>query len=400
MNLKTAVASALLGTLVTGGASAGVINTLSKRDNPVITFDASAPPLGAPMPAPVPDLSVAAQTPAGTVGVSTEGGEVALTAPVPVPGGITGTASVAVTTSTAPQSTPAASGVLTLPGLDVAGLGDVLRTLSALDVARVAALLQALPEAVYPILGQVLSLTPAGDMDELVALLRAVDPAQAARIAGVLGNVAPGALTVVGEAMKTLTVGQLGQIAGVVGKLPVSAQPVLTSLLSTLNGAQLNAVTGLFLNTPAGQMSAAGNALVNPNLLGGLLNGVLSTLSGTTRGLITQLTSVVPSQQTVTLVGQLMTMLEPATVTGLGTALDLIPDEQMALVNRLVGMVPVDDLALVSEMVESLGVTGMPVVGDAFFALSSSALEPLAALLGFVPRGVPLPVVADLFDAL
>ena len=397
MNLKSAVASALLGTLVAGGASAGVIHTMNKNDNPVITFDASVAGPGTTMTLPELGVDVEAETPVGPVGVETEGGEVEVTTPVSGAGG-----QVGVTVST---NKAAVTGGIVLPGLNVAGLGDLLKKLTGADLTLVNDLLKLLPVDIHGALGQVLLNTPAGDMGSIINLLKVVDVNDATQILGVLRTLSPDALGVLGDLGGIVPAAQFQQLAGFLTSVPQNLLGQVSDTLSVLTPNQLDVVGSLLLKTPAGEMQAAGKALVDPGLLSpGLLNNllgsVLSILQPLTEGLLGQVLNLGLTNQTLDVVGGLMQQLQPTVLTQMGTAFNALGGDQLALLNQLLDMVPVGNVEMVADMVSALGVTDLPVVSTVFGTVSHSAIGPLGDLLAFAPKGVPLNVVGDLFAVL
>lgn len=397
MNLKSAVASALLGTMVAGGASAGVISTMNKNDNPVITFDASVAAPGTT--ATLPQVDVEAETPAGTVGVDNTGGGVNVTTPIPGVGG-KGTATV----STGKPGATVAGGIV-LPGLDVAGLGEILRKVTGADLSVVNDLMKLLPADIHQVLGQVLLNTPARDMDEIIGLLRVVDANEATKILGVLRTLSPEALGVLGDLGVAVPGAQMQEMAGLFTSLPDSVFGQFEDLLSVLNASQLSALGSLFVQTPHGQMQAAGKALVDPgllspSLLNNLLGSVLSILQPLTEGLLGRVIGLGLTDQTLDIAGHLMQVLSPQAVTQMGTVFGALGADRLALLNQFLDVVPLDQVEMVADMVNSIGVTKMPVVGGVFSTVAASAVMPLADLLAFAPKGVPLRVVGDLFGTI
>lgn len=389
MNLKSAVASALLGTLVAGGASAGVIHTMNKNDNPVITFDASVAGPGTTLTLPQVGVDVEAETPVGPVGVETNGGEVEVTTPVSGAGGQVG--------ATVSTNKAAVTGGIVLPGLNVAGLGDLLKKLTGADLTLVNDLLKLLPVDIHGVLGQVLLNTPAGDMGSIINLLKVVDVNDATQILGVLRTLSPDALGVLGDLGGIVPGAQFQQIAGLLTSVPQNLLGQVIDTLGVLNPNQLDVVGSLLVQTPAGQMQAAGDALINPPLLGSLLNNLLGSVLG---GLLNQVLGLGLTNQTLDIVGGLMQTLQPTVVTQMGTVFNALGGDQLALLNQLLDIVPVGNVDMVADMVKSLGVTDLPVVSTVFGTVSHSAIGPLGDLLAFAPRGVPLNVVGDLFAVL
>ena len=397
MNLKSAVASALLGTLVAGGASAGVIHTMNKNDNPVITFDASVAGPGTTLTLPRADVNVEAETPVGPVGVETSGGEVGVTTPIP---GVGGQGAVTVSTNKA-----AVSGGIVLPGLNVPGLGGLLQKVTGADLTVVNDLLKLLPADIHGVLGQVLVNTPVGDMDAVINLLRVVDANEATQILGVLRTLSPEAIGVLGDLGGIMPGAQFHQLAGFLTSVPQNLLGQVTDTLSVLTPNQLDVVGSLLVQTPAGEMQAAGKALVDPGLLSpGLLNNllgsVLSILQPLTEGLLDQVLGLGLSNQTLDVVGGLMQQLQPTVVSQMGTVFGTLGNDQLALLNQLLDIVPVGNVEMVADMVGAIGVTDLPVVSTAFGTLGHSAIGPLGDLLAFAPAGVPLKVVGDLFAVL
>lgn len=414
------LSGAILATLLSGVAGAYTVATTSTGGpSTQLTAGAMTPSMAATTHANGNGGGLKVQTPAGSIDVNgaVPVGELvdavaqaaANTSASVKPTGAGGTGVTAKLTG--PGGSVAGSGAVGgpalagLPGLDVAGLGELLTRLPASLVPQVTGLLGSFNATELLSLGNVIqsvgleNLPLVSDLlsglggnsanASLAASITGVDPAALPLLGSVLS--APGGSAVagpLGDVLGNLPTGALGNLTGILS-LPTSQLGTVSSLLSGLTAGDLNLLTGI----------------LNPS--GGLLGGLLDTLSGVLNlGGLTSAGQTVAdplldllSPSSLDLVGNLLSSLPVSQASAMGGLLGVLGDNGnlLAPVTSLLGGLPTGGLGSVAGLLNNLTSTDVPLVGPVLTTVKGTGLQAVAGLLSTLPVE-DLPVAGELLE--